>query len=96
MCTLQCGNIPPPSLCPDVPDDQPVVRVIVSVSIASHDGFYIFNNDSFAVLDPPVKDFYESFNAINWTISRFDHIWAEPSNVNVVIQKNPMVSRAEQ
>ena len=95
VCTLQCGNIPPPSLRSDVPDDQPDVRVLASVSNASGDGFYSFSNDSSVVLDPPVKDFFESFNAINWTISRLDRTGAS-NNVKVVIQENPMVSRTKQ
>lgn len=80
---------PPPSLIPDIPDDVLIVRVFASLSNASRDGFYQFENSSFAMLDPPNPDFYESFNAINWTISLSER--GEVRNIIFTIQKNPLV-----
>ena len=54
---------------PDITDNVPAVRVTASVSDASGDGFYHIDSASSAVLDPPVDYFYDSFNAINWTIA---------------------------
>ena len=57
-----------PLIYPDVPDDLPSVRVSAFISNCSGDEFYHIDNTSFAVLDPPVDYFYDSFNAINWTV----------------------------
>ena len=56
-------------LCSDVSSDTPLVKVNASLSSESADGLYHFDNASFVVLDPPVEYFYDSFNAINWTIA---------------------------
>ena len=55
------------------------------------DGFYIF--DTIEVqLDPPISDFYESFNAMSWTVTLFDGLRAQLSNVlSPVIEPNPQV-----
>ena len=95
----ECTHTFTDPLCSDVPADSPVVRVTASVSSESADGVHHFDNASFAVLDPPVEYFYDSFNAINWTIaiSCFNSSSGEISNVHLtsVIEEFTPVSSAD-
>ena len=81
----------PSPLCPVVPDDQPFVRVAVNISNVRSDGFYNF--DTIEVqLDPPISDFYESFNGMIWGVTLFDGFLAQFSAVlPPVIEPNPQV-----
>ena len=96
VCTLysiqQSHPSPSPSpLCPVVPDDQPFVRVTASIGNVTNEGFYSF--DSIEVqLEPPISDFYESFNGMIWTVTLFDGFLAQFSAVlPPVIEPNPQV-----
>ena len=81
----------PSPLRPVVPDDQPFVRVTANISNVRSDGFYNF--DSIEVqLDPPISDFYESFNGMIWGVTLFDGFLAQFSAVlPPVIEPNPQV-----
>ena len=86
-------------LCSDVSSDLPVVKVNASLSSESADGLYHFDNASFAMLDLPVEYFYDSFNAINWTIviACFNSSSGEISNVHLisVIEEFTLVSSSD-
>lgn len=80
-------------LSPDVPDDNNhIIRITASITNSSGDGFYRFENTSFAVLDPPTRDFYESYNAIIWTISLFTSAQGPIRTIEAVTVENPFVN----
>ena len=85
-------SLPSLPLSPDTPDDTPRIRINASVTNASGDGFYRFENTSFARLDPPNRDFYESYNAINWTISLFTGTQRPISIIETVTEDNPFLT----
>ena len=85
--------LPSLPLFPDTPDDTaPVIRITASVTNASGDGFYRFANTSFALLDPPTQDFYESYNAIKWTISLLTATQEFISTIAAVTEENPFLT----
>ena len=84
--------LPSLPLSPDTPDDTPRIGIIAFVTNASGDGFYRFDNTSFARLDPPIRDFYESYNAINWTISLFTAAQGSISTIAAVTEENPFLT----
>ena len=71
---------------------MPVIRVTASVTSVNSDGFYHFSNTSFIVLDPPTPDFYESFNAITWSILRINALGQSSSLMSVTEEYQCTVS----